>query len=281
MSDQLFERAVRDWLDDGSDKTPPAAIEAVLLAAKTTPQERVLGIPRRFNPMPTYLRFAAIVAVIAIVGVGAVSYFGDGSRSGGTLTPTPSPRAVPTGSPGPSVLPSSTSTTIATSDWTSFTSARYGFTMSHPPLWAALPADHDWTFENDIESWSSTGTDSFFTNAAGGVKVSAWAVRVTPGTTAVSWIQSWCDGTNPDPCPDVRDTSTEVAAGDGHAGVLVRQTDSMAAFLEGDSVYVVAIWREEDDPSVTPYGGAARLLEAFLSTMVIPAEPPQGLPTPN
>jgi hypothetical protein len=47
MSDQLFERAVRDWLDDGSDKTPPTAIEAVLLAAKTTPQERVLGIPRR------------------------------------------------------------------------------------------------------------------------------------------------------------------------------------------------------------------------------------------
>ena len=32
----LFERAVRDWLEDGSDRTPRPAIDAVLLAVKTT-----------------------------------------------------------------------------------------------------------------------------------------------------------------------------------------------------------------------------------------------------
>ena len=96
MSDQLFERAVRDWLEDGSDRTPRPAMEAVLLAIKTTPQERDLRIPRRFTRMPTYMRLAAAVAVLAIVGVGALTLFKGpdiGSR------PTPAPTASPTAPP--------------------------------------------------------------------------------------------------------------------------------------------------------------------------------------
>ena len=36
--DRAFERAVDDWLEDGSDRTPRPAVDAVLLAIKTTPQ---------------------------------------------------------------------------------------------------------------------------------------------------------------------------------------------------------------------------------------------------
>ena len=82
MSDQLFERAVRDWLEDGSDRTPRPAIDAVLLAVKTTRQERDLRIPRRFTQMPTYMRLAAGIAIVAVVGVGVLAYFNGGPNIG-------------------------------------------------------------------------------------------------------------------------------------------------------------------------------------------------------
>lgn len=97
MSDQLFEHAVRDWLDDGSDRTPPTAIDAVLLAVKTTPQERDLRIPRRFNLMPTYTRLAAAIAIVAVLGVGAIALLPRAPGIGGPRpSPTPSATPIPT-----------------------------------------------------------------------------------------------------------------------------------------------------------------------------------------
>ena len=91
MSDHLFERAVREWLDDGSDRTPRPSIEAVLLAVKTTRQERDLRILRRFTLMPTYMRLPAAIAIVAIVAVAFIALL---------------PRAPGFGSPGPSPTPS-------------------------------------------------------------------------------------------------------------------------------------------------------------------------------
>ena len=99
MSSQPFERAVRDWLEDGSDRTPRPAIDAVLLAVKTTRQERDLRIPRRFTQMPTYMRLAAGIAIVAVVGVGALAYFNGGPNTGAPPTPAPTTQATPTMSP--------------------------------------------------------------------------------------------------------------------------------------------------------------------------------------
>jgi len=101
MSDQLFEHAVRGWLEDGSDRTPPAAIEGVLLAVKTTPQERDLRIPRRFTTMTFSMRLAAVVAIVAILGVGALAYLNRGPTTGDQ--PTPPPTTLPT--PTPTIRP--------------------------------------------------------------------------------------------------------------------------------------------------------------------------------
>ena len=89
---------MRDWLDDGSDRTPPAAIDAVLLAVKTTRQERDLRIPRRFTKMPTYMRLAAGIAIVAVLGVGVVAYLNGGPNTAGPPTPAPT-TAAPTLSP--------------------------------------------------------------------------------------------------------------------------------------------------------------------------------------
>lgn len=108
MSDRTFERAVRDWLDDGSDRTPRPAFDAVLLAIKTTPQERALRIPRRFNLMPTYLRLtAAAIAVLALVGGGAIWYAG---QSTDPSPPTSTGSTVPSLAPSPTALPTAART---------------------------------------------------------------------------------------------------------------------------------------------------------------------------
>ena len=281
MSDHLFDRAVRDWLEDGSDRTPPTAIDAVLLAVKTTTQERDLRIPRRFTLMPTYMRLAAGIAIVALLGAGAYALLGRGPNvgpPGSTASPTPVPTQTAVATSTPTLDPTDTSA------WTTFESDRYGFTIKHPDDWTEDRSDHDWTFENDLEAWTSTGPDSFFNQGARqdmGVRVSVWSVQVAPGTTAVSWLQTWCDATSPTGCAGLPAVVVSAETGDGHAGVLSQFGDTMAAFVDGTTVYVVALWRSENDPSVLPYGGARRLIEAYISTLILPAASPTGSPSPT
>src|SRR5687768_5797841 len=98
MSDLKFERAVRDWLEDGSDRTPRPAIDAVLLAVKTTPQERDLRIPWRFFQMPAISRVtgAAAVALVVAVSVGGLLYINARGPGGTGISVPPSATAVPT-----------------------------------------------------------------------------------------------------------------------------------------------------------------------------------------
>jgi len=88
-----FDRAVDQWLDDSSDATPPEVIDAVLLAVRSTPQERDLRVPWRTTSMTSYLRVAAVIALAAIASTAAIVTFGPGgSGFGGTKsTPSPSP----------------------------------------------------------------------------------------------------------------------------------------------------------------------------------------------
>jgi hypothetical protein len=264
MSDQSFERAVGTWLESGSDRTPTAAIDAVLLAVKTTPQERDLLIPRRFITMPTFMRLAAAIAIVAVVGAGALIYANREPGVGGQPTPT----AVPTVTDSAAL--SSTGPPIGTSTWIAFHSDRYGFTISHPVGWTEHPADHDWTVEGDADQWLSTGQDAFI---GSDVRVSAWSVAVEPGTFAEEWIQAYCPMVS-EPCTGIQDRGTPVfiEPRDQHPGLLVPFADDTQAFiLDGDRMHVVAVWWGESEPAVRPFGGSRRLLEAFLSTMVLGA----------
>jgi hypothetical protein len=132
MSDRSFERAVHDWLEDGSDRTSRAAIDAVLLAVKTTPQEREPWIPRRFTTMPTYMRLAAAFAVVAVVGFGALISFGGRASVGATPTPSTSV--------SPSAMPTIRASAVPAAALVPFTSPIYGYTIGRPPMWAARVA---------------------------------------------------------------------------------------------------------------------------------------------
>lgn len=95
-----FDRAVDRWLDDGSDATPLAVIDAVLLAVRRMPQERRFWWPAwRTNGMNIYAKLIVAAAAMLVVAIGAYQFVPGRSGVGGTnATPSPSPaigRAVP------------------------------------------------------------------------------------------------------------------------------------------------------------------------------------------
>jgi hypothetical protein len=111
--DAAFERATSDWLEAGSDRTPPEVLDAVLLAVRTTPQERDLRIPWMVTPMPTYLRLVAAVAIVAIAGVTGLTYLNGRPELGAGGGAMPSPTQLPTPSPSPTAEPSPTTNDLA------------------------------------------------------------------------------------------------------------------------------------------------------------------------
>jgi hypothetical protein len=107
--DHDFEHATREFLDDGSDRTPAATIDAVLLAVRTTPQERDLRIPWRTAPMSNPIRLVAAIAVIVVAGVAAFNLFGPSPDIGGVGAggePSASPSPAPTSTPTPTAAAS-------------------------------------------------------------------------------------------------------------------------------------------------------------------------------
>ena len=96
-------------------------------------------------------------------------------------------------------------------------------------------------------------------------------------------MEAYCTGQNAGPCTGIQDGAVDVETKDQHPGRLIfgAGKDTMAFFLNGQTMYVVAIWRDEIDASVRPYGGARQLIEAFCSTLTLPATPPQGSPGPS
>jgi hypothetical protein len=267
--DRAFERATRDWLEDGSDKTPSATIDAVLLAVRTTPQERDLRIPWRTPIMTTPMRLAAAIAIVAVVGFAGLTFFRGGASVGG---PTPTPSC--TSAPAPSAAQPPAPTPFDRGTWTTYTSSRYGFSICHPATWIELPSDHDWALPADA-SWANTAFDRFDA-PDGSIAIAAWSVAVEPGTSADAWIQVNCpkyDST----CDGYQDRATPVSV-DGHAGILVSFAEDMQAFILVDNrMYIVA--------SLRPAGqyDALRLINAYISTMhLLPGGPvPAGTTAPT
>jgi len=284
--DQAFERATRAFLEDGSDRTPAAAIDAVLLAVRTTPQERDLRIPWRTAPMPKPMRLVAAIAIIVVVGVAAFSLLRPSPGVGGVGgASTPSPAASPSApAPSPSTRPTPTPYSINTTTWTTYTSARYGFRIGYPADWSVhTRATRDWIYPADATvNMYSTALETFVTPDSS-IAAAAWSVAVKSGTTLDAWIQAYCvlaESPVPTDCTTMPGR-TVAASMDGHAGSLVRFTeDTQAFFLVNDRIYVVAIWQPED---FIP-GGVSRLLQAYLSTMhLLPGGPsPSGAsPSPS
>ena len=92
--DREFWRATTDWLEAGSDRTSAAAIDAVLLAVRTTRQDRAIPIPWRPFHVPTLVRVAIVAALVATLALVTSTFVGD-------HRPVPNPTSNPTPVPTP------------------------------------------------------------------------------------------------------------------------------------------------------------------------------------
>ena len=271
-----FDRITDEWLNEGSDLTPPHVTDAVLLAVRTTPQERDYGIPlgNLFMKYPVYA--VAVLASLAVAGIAAFYAFGAGPNIGSDAAPAPSTQE--TDAPAPTPLPSSP---IDTTSWTAFDSDRYPLTLRYPANWIAQPARLDWTLAEDADNWLSTAQDAF---VGDNVRVSAWSVPVdrdaTPETAAAvrAWAVDYCEQASGAAC-EIPEGAVPlcVEVRDCHPGLLVPWPTEVSAFFTGggygDTMTVVTVWRGENEPATAPFGGSQRLLEAFLSTMDVWTEP--------
>ena len=293
-NDRDFERVAAEWLDAGSDTTPPHVIDAILLAVRTTPQERDIRIPWRNLSMRNRLYAVSLIAVLAFVGIATYYAFNPRPNVGSQSTPTPSIEE--TQAPSPTTVPNDSR--IDTTGWTTYQSDRYGFAIGHPPDWTVSPAETDWVLESDADDWLSTGHENFV-SPDGRVRVSAWSVALDPDrpmwvdsqieswANVEAWVEDYCEAAANEPCNGIADRAVPLCLErrDCHPGVLVSFREDIQAFFTNGSpgapMIVVAIWRPVSDPSAASYGGSRQLLEAFLSTMCVwpeDARPPFGEP---
>jgi hypothetical protein len=96
--DREFLRATSDWLEAGSDRTPPRAIDAVLLAVRTTRQDRPLPVPWSTPKMPSIVRVLIAAAAVVAISLVVINLRPYGSNVGvaPTIVPTPTPTPTPT-----------------------------------------------------------------------------------------------------------------------------------------------------------------------------------------
>ncbi len=229
-------------------------------------------------------RFAA--GAVTLVAAAAVTLYvlGPTSGAGGPEPTTPTtaaPTAVATGSPSIAPTASTPAATIDMSDWVSYTSDRYGFQIGYPPDWEVWPADRDWSFGADATDFLSPAHEAFIAPERA-VRVSAWSVPLDPGTSVKTsadietWIETYCERTGNAPCTSIAERAVPLCLErrDCHPGLLVPFGEDVQAFFSGGiyddgAMTVVAVWWGETQPAVAPYGGAQKLLEAFLSTMSV------------
>jgi hypothetical protein len=100
-----------------------------------------------------------------------------------------------------------------------------------------------------------------------------------------AWAEEYCEQADLTPCTGIKDRAVPlcIEKWDCHPALLVPFKEGTAAFVSGgifQEARVFAVWRAESDPALAQYGGARKLLEAYLLTVgVCPLEeggPPQG-----
>lgn len=300
MSDRTFERAVRDWLDDGSDRTPRPAIDAVLLAVKTTPQQRVLRSPWRFPFMTAVTRATGIaaVALVAAVGVGGLLYL-NSSGPGGPASPSPA-------TPVPTVVPTATLPPGITG-WKTYTSAVYGFTIGYPDDWS-LYERAKWTWGASEDPNDENGHADKFTSGGPSsddeIGLLVWAMPVAAGVSVTSPSamflsyeklrasiggvrgglfapRPFCLGSfgsvrvdfpppppsEGTPAPLPGECRPALTMEIGYEGDEDLYPHAFVGDPENGVVIVFRMAREDSFPAATKYGGTAKLLSAILSEL--------------
>ena len=278
-----IEQTISDWLaDEAPYELDELVLDATFARSRRTRQVGRAPVRRLFTMNRSFAVAAGAVAIVLAV-VGAALFLRPGTQpvatepsaapsalsSAAALVTTPSTAAV-----APSVATAETSpaqSSLSTADWTTFTSARYGYSMRVPPGWSQAPTSGRWKLAQTDEQPKPADHlrgDSPL-DGSPGEEFSAFAADLQAGTSQDAWIAAFF-APHPKPghtpCLDQLDNYSPVDV-QGHQAVLWTESHISTA-CGGDYAFVTVGHRLY--AFELGGGGQERLLMAILSTVTLP-----------
>jgi hypothetical protein len=198
--------------------------------------------------------------VVTLLTVGGAMYLlGQHNQAAGPGTTAPTAAPNPTASgpvlSGPTPVP-----TISTADWLPFTSAIYGFSVSHPGNWSEQPAAGKKATPTGGDGdpdilWSQSGWPDF----------KGWEIKLPAGKTADAFIQAFTADAVATACYPTPNQWVKTTI-DGHpASIAYAGCNEHFYFAQAVAVIGRRIWFFDLD------GPDRSLIDPFLSTVTIDA----------
>jgi hypothetical protein len=264
--DRDLERQLADFYEsEAPPRAPDWVLRSALQTIDTTRQRRVIRVPWRFPNMNTFAKVAVAAVVVIAVGALGLSMLRPPSSTnvGGQPTASPSP------SPSPTVRATNTPEPPAALTET-YTSERYGFSISYPTGWVTRPATDPWTA--DFPDFNQTTGDILHDPV---LRDNLWimvASQPLAGKTPTQWLDDLVAGlSGAGEC----DAPIEPVTIDGGQGRLI--CGSMAASSAGDRGYLIWLYTGAADPAAV-----AGYDEAYFNDILatIQLQPDSAVDTP-
>jgi hypothetical protein len=241
MNERAFDRIAEAYLADGPTVLADRVLDAALDEVHLIRQRRVLvRAPWRYPSMNMYAKLAVAAVVVIAVGALGLAILGPAPGGvGGAASPsasaTPSPSPMPTPTPTPTPLPELTET---------FTSDRYGISISYPTGWTPLRGMEPWT------TGLPSGCDPVCADQIDEKQTDAAFIRVSSQALAGRAGEAWAEGLLDDPgweatCPP----ETEPITIDGSPGILATQCpEGLLTAMAWDDMrgYLFVLYRIDD-----------------------------------
>jgi hypothetical protein len=244
---------------EGEEQLHDQVYDAIRAEIEQKRQRAVIG-PWRF---PLMNKLAQIgLGAAAVVGVLFLGYrlLGPPSDPGGDPSLAPSPSVVPSASASPSPSPAASVPPALTE---TFTSERYGFSMSYPTGWVARPATEPWT-TGIVDFASATGDVIYDPVRAEG---QLW-IAIASQPLGNADPQAWLTGTLAfdDGCP-----TSEPITIDAVTSAIGTDGCTRAALATSGRGYFFWLYTGNDDPSLADVYDRA-WFEGVLATVQLQPE---------
>ena len=266
-----LERRLADYYESESPpRAPDWVLRSALQTIDTTRQRRVIiRVPWRFQNMNTFAKVAIAAVVVIAVGAIGLSVLRPPAPSGVGGQPTASPSPSPSPTVGATITPEPPPALTET-----YTSERYGFSISYPTGWVTRPASDPWTAE--YPDFGQTTGDIIHDPVSQGDLWIMVASQPLAGKTASQWLDDLVAGLRgAGEC----DTPIEPVTIDGNQGRLV--CGAMAATSAGDRGYLIWLYTGGDDPAAVAGYDQAYFNDILATLQLQPEDAVDTAPSPS